>query len=188
MPYRDTAFSAANTMVRAFLKKIGEEYLGQQFNTIGGTGTASWLRIRDDVFGGKCAYCEELSADLTVEYLIGFNRQDCGLHHPGNTVPSCRSCKKRGYNRNEERRFTWLEQLEHICNEQQRGCTSFEERKTKILKHIEDEGYPKLTPNELSALNALVESLYQRVFEELDRSVELFRILDQSLIGRDHQT
>ena len=36
-----------------------------------------------------------LSDNLTMEDLIMFNRYQCGLHHPSNDVPCCKSCNKR---------------------------------------------------------------------------------------------
>ena len=47
-----TASDAGNTAVRAFLRKVGEVYLGRSFNTESGKGKADWERIRDSVFDG----------------------------------------------------------------------------------------------------------------------------------------
>ena len=58
MAVYNTASDAANTMIRAFLTKIGEFYLGQTFNTSTGKGKKLWEEIRLDTFSGKCAFCE----------------------------------------------------------------------------------------------------------------------------------
>ena len=37
-------------MIRAFLTKIGEEYLGHSFNTGSGKGKEIWTRIKEKAF------------------------------------------------------------------------------------------------------------------------------------------
>ena len=64
-------------MVRAFLTKIGEEYLGHSFNTGSGKGKEIWTRIKEKTFNKKCAFCGSLSENLTMEHLIMFNRDQC---------------------------------------------------------------------------------------------------------------
>jgi len=100
-------------MIRAFLTKIGEEYLGHYFNTGSGKGKEIWTRIKEKTFNKKCAFCGSLSDNLTMEHLIMFNRDQCGLHHPGNIVPCCKSCNKRLPDT--KKYYDWLEQLEAVC-------------------------------------------------------------------------
>ena len=55
----NTGSDVANTAVRAFLTKVGEFYLGRNFNVKHGRAKKDWEGIRDEVFGKKCAYCEK---------------------------------------------------------------------------------------------------------------------------------
>ena len=90
----NTSSDSANTMIRAFLTKIGEEYLGL-LNTGSRKGKEIGTRIKDKTFNKKCAFCGSLSDILTMEHLIMFNGAQCGLHNLGNIVPCCKSCNKR---------------------------------------------------------------------------------------------
>ena len=49
----NTSSDAANTMIRAFLTKVGETYLGRSFNTGSGKGKEIWSRIKADTFDNK---------------------------------------------------------------------------------------------------------------------------------------
>ncbi len=64
MTVYNTGADSANTAVRAFLTKVGEFYLGRAFNTASGKGKADWERIKEKVFQGRCAYCEDGDAKL----------------------------------------------------------------------------------------------------------------------------
>ena len=94
MAIYNTGSDAGNTMVRAFLTKVGESYLNHSFNTGSGKGKEIWQGIKNK-FESKCAFCGKEFNELTIEHLVMFNRKECGLHHPGNVVPSCKSCNKR---------------------------------------------------------------------------------------------
>ena len=87
MAQYNTSYDAANTAVRAFLTKVGELYLGRSFNIGSGRARDDWEKIRDQMFQCRCAYCGMESERLQVEHLIMFNREQYGLHHPGNIVP-----------------------------------------------------------------------------------------------------
>lgn len=176
----NTASDAANTAVRAFLTKVGEFYLGRSFNTASGRGKADWLRIRDEVFARKCAYCGEKPDKLQIEHLLMFNRTEYGLHHPGNIVPSCDSCNKR--KRNDDRSFaTWEEQLAWVCNERNQ-MTEFEKRFQAIKQSMENEGYPKLNENERHAIRVIASSLYENIKGESVKSLELYKHLDAAFV------
>jgi len=56
MAIYNTGSDAANTMVRAFLTKIGESYLNHSFNTGSGKGKEIWREIKNK-FESKCAFC-----------------------------------------------------------------------------------------------------------------------------------
>lgn len=132
MAIYNTSADAANTAVRAFLTKVGEFYLGRTFNTGVGQGKSDWERIRDIVFNGECAYCGASGQSLQIEHLLMFNRTEYGLHHPGNIVPSCKSCNKR--ERNDDNTYAdWQEHLRIICGRNNKNHL-FEVRKAKIEK------------------------------------------------------
>ena len=52
----NTSSDSANTMIRAFLTKIGEEYLGHSFNTGSGKGKEIWIRIKEKRFDKKYTF------------------------------------------------------------------------------------------------------------------------------------
>lgn len=95
MAIHNTSSDAANTAVRAFLTKVGAKYWGKTYNTGSGNGKAIWSEIKYEIFQGRCCYCGKSSSKLQIEHLTMFNRQEYGLHHPGNTVPVCSECNKR---------------------------------------------------------------------------------------------
>ena len=45
-----------------------------------------------------------------------FNRKECGLHHPGNVVPSCKSCNKRTRDKESKEYVGWVKHLETKCD------------------------------------------------------------------------
>ena len=151
----NTSSDSTNTTIRAFLTKIGEEYLGL-LNTGSKKGKEIGTRIKDKTFNKKCAFCGSLSDILTMEHLIMFNGAQCGLHHLGNIVPCCKSCNKRLRHSDTKKYYDWVEQLEAVCN----TIEDLKIRKKKILKHIKDEKYPDLTDDEVNALRAVAMSLY----------------------------
>ena len=182
MAIYNTASDAANTAVRAFLTKVGEFYLGRTFNTGTGRGRSDWERIRDTVFGGKCAYCGESGGPLQMEHLFMFNRNEYGLHHPGNIVPCCRQCNKR--QRRDDNSFAnWKEHLKAVC-ERQGNSGKFSSRKDKIEKSMSDEGYPNLDLNEQNAVRVIAGYLYENIKNETSKSLELYKQLDEAFVDR----
>jgi len=167
-------------MIRAFLTKIGEAYLGHSFNTGSGKGKEIWTRIKEETFDKKCAFCESSPENLTIEHLIMFNRDECGLHHPGNIVPCCKSCNRRRRHSETKKYYDWAEQLEAVCE----SNNEFKRRKEKIQKHIKDKKYPDLTEDEVNALRAVAMSLYERTSSELEKSINLFNDIDKTLVRR----
>ena len=65
MAIYNTGSDSANTMVRAFLTKIGESYLNHSFNTGSGKGKEIWQNIKDK-FENKCAFCGEKFVTLLL--------------------------------------------------------------------------------------------------------------------------
>jgi hypothetical protein len=178
----NTGADSANTAVRAFLTKVGELYLGKSFNTTSGKGKADWIRIRDRVFQGKCAYCDVENVKLQIEHLVMFNRKEYGLHHPGNIVPICQDCNKRSRKPDGSYR-NWGEHLDFICN--QNNCPDqIENRKNKILMHIKNENYPRLSQEEHHAIRVIANSLYENTKSELDKSLELYKQLDTAFVNK----
>jgi len=183
MAIYNTASDAANTAVRAFLTKVGEFYLGRSFNTGSGKGKADWERIRDSVFNGQCAYCGVSGQSLQIEHLLMFNRTEYGLHHPGNIVPCCKACNKR--ERKEDKSYTnWQEHLEAVCNRQGESALA-ESRKQKIENSISDEGYPDLDDKEQHAIRVIANSLYENIKSESNKSLELYKQLDEAFVEHD---
>jgi hypothetical protein len=118
-----------------------------------------------------------------MEHLIMFNRSEFGLHHPGNIVPICKSCNKRG-KRADNSYMSWQEQLESVCTEQGKSDL-FSKRKEQIERHIRHEGYPDLTAEERHAIRVIASSLYGNVKAELNKSLELYRDLDEAFVKTD---
>ncbi|MBK8090105.1 MAG: HNH endonuclease [Chitinophagaceae bacterium] len=180
MAVYNTQADAANTAVRAFLTRIGEYYLKRSFNTGIGKGKQDWLRIKDEIFEGKCAYCGKSDSKLQIEHLIMFNRVEFGLHHPGNIVPACVNCNGRSRNENSSYK-SWEQHLSFICardNEKDK----FMDRWNKIKKHI-DEGeyrYPPLSTEEKKAIAIIANNLYESIKNEFEQAVKLFQELDEA--------
>lgn len=167
MAVYNTGSDSANTAVRAFLTKVGEYYLEESFNTSSRKGKGVWEKIKEE-FNNCCAYCGE-NKKLEIEHLIMFNKEECGLHHPGNIVPTCRECNKR--KKNEVDKYdTWDEHLRTICTENE-----YDERKRKIYEHIEKYKYPKLTSDEIEIMKKIADSLYKSIKSEVDNSFNSYK-------------
>jgi hypothetical protein len=180
MAVHNTASDAANTAVRAFLTEIGSYYLNRNFNTSNGQAQKDWVRIKEQVFENRCAYCGENTPKLQIEHLIMFNREEYGLHHPGNVVPVCTICNKRS--KAEGKGFkTWEEHLLIVC-ESRNEKEKFQERLNKIRSHI-NEGefkYPLLSPEERNALRIIANNLYESIKNEFNQAVKLFEDLNKA--------
>jgi len=182
MAIHNTSFDAANTAVRAFLTKVGAKYWGKTFNTGSGSGKAIWFEIKNKVFNGRCCYCGNAPAKLQIEHLIMFNREEYGLHHPGNVVPVCNECNKRGKDER-GKRLSWEEHLKNIC-QRNNDIKSFEERRRRILRHV-NEGkftYPKLSDNEKHSIRVIAESLYNNIISETENSLSLYEKIAEAFV------
>ena len=177
MAVYNTPSDAANTAVRAFLTSVGEHYLGRSFNTGSGRGKDIWKQIQAS-FNETCAYCGTASK-LQIEHLIMFNRSEYGLHHPGNIVPVCKYCNERQKDGNKNY-ISWEAQLALKCD----GSSSelFKQRRQKILNHIEQYKYPTLTEQERHAIRVIAESLYENIKNESEKSLSMYRKLDEAFV------
>jgi len=184
MAIHNTSYDAANTAVRAFLTKVGSTYWGKTFNTGSGSGKAIWIKIKDDVFKGRCCYCGQAFDKLQIEHLIMFNREEYGLHHPGNVVPVCSGCNKRGKDA-DGKHLSWEEHLKSVC-QGNADMSSFDERKERILDHIEkgEFVYPKLTENEMHSIRVIAESLYNNITAETENSLSLYGKITKAFVNK----
>ena len=180
----NTLADSANTAVRAFLTSVGEHYLGETFNTKSGSGKKIWEAIKKE-FDNKCAYCNK-QTKLEIEHLIGINRAEYGLHHPGNTVPACSKCNNRqkkvvkvSPGKSKKVYVSWKEQLKAICKGNK---TNFNKRKKKIEKSIKKYNYPKLSRNEENSIRVMAEALYERVKQSGNNAYTLYKELEKSFV------
>ncbi len=82
-----------------------------------------------------------------------FNRH-CGLHHPGNTVPCCRSCNTR--TKNDEKFYhDWETHLGAIIEEKGGSISELNKRKKRIMNHMDKWAYPNLSSDEENAIAPL---------------------------------
>ena len=109
-----------------------------------------------------------------------FNRTEFGLHHPGNIIPCCTACNKR--ERLEDKSYCdWETHLYKVCVS--RGDEGkFELRKQKILDNFKKHKYPKLNTNEKHAIRVIASSLYENIKTESDKSLELYKQLDEAFV------
>lgn len=186
MAIHNTSYDAANTAVRAFLTKVGAIYWGKSFNTNSGNGKHIWADIRDIIFKGRCAYCETEPEKLQMEHVIMFNREEYGLHHPGNVIPVCNLCNRRSFAEN-GKHLSWEKHLEQIC-QANKEIETFRERKNKILKHVSigKYAYPKLSDSEKNAIRVIAESLYANVITETENSLKLYGKIKEAFIVEQH--
>jgi len=182
MAIYNTSSDAANTAVRSFLTKVGEYYLGRSFNTGAGKGKETWLHIKETVFNNECAYCGEQHQSLQIEHLVMFNRSEYGLHHPGNIVPCCKTCNKR--ERKPDGTYTnWSEHLEMVC-EKNNQSGEFLRRKEKIEQHMSEQNYPQLNAEEKHSIRVIANSLYENIKLESEKSLNLYKELDQAFVNK----
>lgn len=185
MAIHNSSYYAANTAVRAFLTRVGARYWGKGFNTGSGNGESVWLEIKDIIFDGVCCYCGNRSDKLQIEHLIMFNREEYGLHHPGNVVPVCQECNKRGKD-SSGHHLTWENHLKNIC-EKQGTPSAYEERREKILKHITTGkyAYPNLSANEKHAIRVIAETLYNNIKLESDNALLLYEKITLAFVNNN---
>ena len=103
------------------------------------------------------------------------NREQCGLHHPGNIAPVCNLCNKRRKS-TKGRRLSWEEHLRMVCSSNGE-VDKFEERRHRIHLHMTEGefAYPKLTENEMHTIREMAESLYMRITLEIENELERYK-------------
>ena len=177
MAVYNTPSDAANTAVRSFLTSVGEFYYAASFNTGSGKGRTVWLQIQKE-FNDRCAYCGGVGK-LQIEHLVMFNRSEYGLHHPGNVVPVCRTCNER--EKDEHKKYvSWQTQLARKSVGQDQ--TLITSRRQRIEGHIDRYMYPNLSQPERSAIAVIAESLYDNIKAESEKSLALYKKLDQAFV------
>jgi len=182
MAIYNTSYDAANTAVRAFLTKVGAKYWGKTFNTGTGTGKKAWLEIKEKTFKGKCCYCGKSTPTLQIEHLVMFNREEYGLHHPGNVAPVCSMCNRRSKDKNGNH-LSWEQHLKEVCTKHNE-IDKYEYRRSIILNHITSGkyAYPKLTENEKHSIRVIAESLYHNIKTETENSLLLYGKLADAFV------
>lgn len=94
-----------------------------------------------------------------MEHLIMFNREQCGLHHPGNIVPTCASCNKRS--KENDIYVSWEKHLRIVCDKL--PSTEIEKRINKIKNHIKGYAYPDISKSEMDYIKQVANKLYRDV-------------------------
>lgn len=180
------AADASNTAVRAFLWKAGAKVWKSNFNVKSASGAKIWEKIRHGVFKDMCAYCGVSGEEkgLTIDHLDMINREQVGIHHPGNVAPCCKKCQTR--KRVEEGRETWEEVLRRRCEETD-TLGEFETRRDRIADHMHEGEYamPELSEGTLSALRLICERLYNNTSREVNDSTRLYESILDSFVERE---
>lgn len=185
MAIHNTVYDAANTAVRAFLTKVGAKYWGQTFNTGVGKSKTVWEEIKTQVFNGQCCYCGKKQDKLQLEHLVMFNREEYGLHHPGNVAPVCLSCNKRAKDEN-GKHLSWEQHLVQVC-ERFSETDQCKARRQRIFLHINDGeyAYPKLSANEKHSIRVIAETLYHSITAETENALALYGKITDAFVTSD---
>lgn len=111
-----------------------------------------------------------------------FNREQYGLHHPGNIVPLCNRCNKRKKDKY-KKYLNWEDHLEQICRESD-DLESYFDRKNRIKTHI-FEGefkYPTLTEAEQHAIRVIANTLYENIKTENEKALKIYQELYKAFV------
>ena len=93
------------------------------------------------------------------------------------TITSVSACNKRG--KHSDGQFvSWEEQLSAKCIE---SLIARQERRAKILTHIERYRYPRLTIQERHAIRVIAES-HTNIKGEAEKSLTMYRALDEAFV------
>lgn len=182
MAVYNTPSDAANTAVRAFLTRVGALYWGLTFNTNSGRGKRIWAKIKNEIFDNRCAYCDKRTEKIQMEHVIMFNREEFGLHHPGNLIPVCSKCNTRSVD-SDGKHLSWPAHLKKIC-ELNNKMDSFQERKNRIYKHISqgEFAYPNLSKLEKDAIRVIAETLYTNILNESNNAYNLYGKITKAFV------
>ena len=171
---------ASNTAVRFLLRKAGSIHSdGKMYDTTRSWGKNAWEDIVSNTFSGKCAYCGKVGQALEVEHLLMTNRTQVGIHHPGNTVPTCKPCNKRQRKPGSQTEYdSWGEHLEKIC-ESRGEMNHYETRRERIHFHMNESQYKLPLNNEMAqeAVRYITDDLYKEISHNCKRAVERYEDL-----------
>lgn len=165
------ARAAAANAVKAFLAEVAAVFLGQVYDHKRDPwGRKAW-GIALNHFENRCAYCnmpaESLpkGARMTMEHLIEENQWQCGLHHPGNTVPACSVCNGSRDQAPDGSRLTWQQHLENLAKAKKWKASTVDKRRQRIQEFVDSGGYPVLTADEMKYLQTTAQALYQDILK-----------------------
>jgi hypothetical protein len=188
------ASDAANSAVRALLNKIGQIYLNKEpelkkmFNK--NERNDFWEKIQKE-FYYCCAYCERKKGDVILvknkktkefeekalklerEHLLMTNKEECGLDHPGNIVPSCSPCNVNN------RKQGWKAHLLERCEGDK---DLYQVRLKRIERHIKKYKYPKIPKEIQLEIRKKCGDLYNDVSKSVsDSKLYISDIIESSL-------
>lgn len=165
------ARQAAASAVKAFLAEIAAVYLGKVYDHKNdGFGRQVWT-ITVAHFNNRCAYCNTPADNfpkgvrMTMEHLIEENQFQCGLHHPGNTVPACSSCNGSRDKSPDGSRLTWQQHLCNLGKAKGWNAATIEKRRRHVQAFVDQGGYPTFTEEETKYLQTTAQALYQDILK-----------------------
>ena len=123
-------------------------------------GKERWDRIKER-FKGKYAYCRRGGIKLEMQHLVMFNREQGGLHHPGNVVPACSKCNTRRKNQCGEY-LDWVDHLAEVTKSNRGINVNFDKAKRDIEKHMKCEDFPDIAKKQ-EKIECHARSLYKKV-------------------------
>ena len=151
--YRSMAIgNAQNWLVRNLLGRLGNH----------GFSRADWEHTRNDVFGGRCAYCG-VAGELEMEHAIPINMDKLGEHHLGNLVPACKQCNREKGNK---------DYVEFLADRP--------DRRKAIGDHMLQSGYRPLHRQE-SLVRVLLQSAHEEAGALAGRYARLLTELEASI-------
>lgn len=160
---------AAASAVKAFLAEVASVYLGKVYDPKTDALSKKWWAVAQEHFGNRCVYCNtpqenlKRNVKMTMEHLIEENQWQCGLHHPGNTVPACSDCNGSRDKAKDGSRLMWEQHLENLGRKKGYTSSTIEARRKAIQSFIDTSGYPIITPEEMRYLQATAQALYQDI-------------------------
>ncbi|GAG54565.1 unnamed protein product, partial [marine sediment metagenome] len=103
-----------------------------------------------------------------------------------NIAPVCKECNKREKDIN-NKHVSWQKHLRIVCK-RNNDIHNFDERKKRILKHIEigEFAYPKLTENEKHSIRVIAESLYKNITTEINNSLDLYKKITKAFVKNNN--
>ena len=162
---------AAASAVRAFLADVGGVFLGKVYDVKTDSLSKKAWALTVAHFGGRCAYCHmpgnalPKGVKMTMEHLIEENQFQCGLHHPGNTVPACSSCNGSRDKAKDGSRLTWEQHLQNLGKAKKWKPATIERRRKLIQEFVDHSAYPEITPEVMAYLQKTAQALYQDVLK-----------------------